>query len=251
MKWPTPNTVKQLRGFLGLTGYYRKFIAHYGMIARPLTDLVKKATPFRWTPQVDQAFQLLKERMVQAPVLAVPDFRQSFVLETDACDSGTGAVLMQQDHPIVYLSKPLCPRNQTLSVYEKECLDILMAIEKWWPYLQHRQFVIRTDHHSLLYLTEQRVTSKLQHKALVKLMDLDYKIQYKKGITNAAADALSRCTRDEEVAAISECVSSWIQKLKEGYEEYPEDKQLLTELSITGQNDKGYTLTNGVIRFKG
>lgn len=82
-------------------------------------------------------------------------------------------------------------------------------------------------------------------------MDLDYKIQYKKGITNAAADALSRCTTEDTVSAIYECVPSWIQKLKDGYEEYPEDKQLLTELSLTGHNDNGYTLTNGVIRFKG
>jgi hypothetical protein len=183
--------------------------------------------------------------------LAVPDFEQSFVLETDACDSGVGAVLMQKDHPVAFLSKPLCPRNQTLSVYEKECLAILMAIEKWRPYLQHRQFVIRTDHRSLLYLTEQRVTSKLQHKALVRLMDLDYKIQYKKGSANVAADALSRCPVSTEVAAVSECVPLWIQKLKEGYEDNSEDKQLLTELSISGQNDKGFVLTNGVIRYKG
>jgi hypothetical protein len=80
----------------------------------------------------------LKDKLVQAPVLAVPDFEQSFVLETDTCDSGIGAVLMQQDHPVAYLSKHLCPRNQALSVYEKECLAILMTIDKWRPYLQHR-----------------------------------------------------------------------------------------------------------------
>lgn len=138
----------------------------------------------------------------------MPDFEHPFVLETDACDSGIGAVLMQRDHPVAFLSKPLCPRNQALSVYEKECLSILMAVEKWRPYLQHRQFLIRTDHRSRLYLTEQRVTSKLQHKALIRLLDLDYKIQYKKGIANAAADALSRCPQTEEVAAVSECVPS-------------------------------------------
>lgn len=222
--WPTPVSVKQLQGFFGLMGYYRKFIAHYGMLAQPLTDLLKKGIQFHWTPQANQAFKLLKTKLVQALVLAVPDFEQSFVPETDTCDYGVGAVLMQKDHPVAFLSKPLCPRNQTLSVYEKECLAILMAVEKWRPYLQHRQFIIRTDHRSLLYLTEQRVTSKLQHKALVRLMDLDYKIQYKKGIANAVADALSRCPASNEVAAVSECVPSWIQKLKEGYEDYPKDK---------------------------
>lgn len=132
-------------------------------------------------------------KMMQALVLVVPNFELPFVLEIDASDYGIGAVLMQANHPVAYLSKHLCPRSQTLSVYEKECLVILMAIDRWRPYLQHKKFLIRTDHKSLLHLIEQRVTSKIQHKALVKLMDLDYQIQYKKGINNAAADALSRC----------------------------------------------------------
>lgn len=183
LNWPVPQTVKQLRGFLGLTGYYRKFIQHYGLLARPLTEMLKKGCQFQWTPQADQAFQMLKQKLVQAPVLAVPNFDQSFTLETDASDYGIGAVLMQAGHPIAYLSKHLCPRNQTLSVYEKECLAIIMAIEKWRPYLQYRKFTIKTDHQSLLHLIEQRITSKIQHKALVKLMDLDYHIQYKKEST--------------------------------------------------------------------
>jgi hypothetical protein len=127
-------------------------------------------------------------------------------LETDTYDFGIGAVLMQDHHPLASLSKHLCPRNQTLSVYEKECLAILMAIERWRPYLQHGKFHIRTDHKSLLHLTEQRVTSRLQHKALVRLMDLNYTIQYKKGTNNAEADALSRYESEGEVFAISECV---------------------------------------------
>ena len=122
-------------------------------------------------------------------------------------------------------------------------------MEKWRPYLQHRPFVIRTDHRSLLHLTEQRLMSKIQHKALVKLMDLDYQIQYKKGITNAAADALSRCASNE-VLAVSECVPSWLHKLTESYSEYPEDKELLKELAVNTNNEKGYSLQDGVIKYK-
>ena len=92
--------------------------------------------------------------MLQAPVLAIPDFSKTFTLETDACDHGLGAVLMQENHPVAYLSKPLCPKNQALSTYEKECMAILMAMEKWRPYLQHKEFIIKTDHKSLLYLTK-------------------------------------------------------------------------------------------------
>ena len=235
LSWPIPVNVKQLKGFLGLTGYYRKFIKHYGMMARPLIDFLKKGCQFQWTPQTDKAFQMLKQSLVQAPVLAVPNFDLPFVLETDASDYGIGAVLMQSDHPVAYMSKHLCPRNQTLSVYEKECLAILMAMEKWRPYLQHRPFVIRTDHRSLLHLTEQRLMSK---------------IQYKKGITNAAADALSRCASNE-VLAVSECVPSWLQKLTESYSEYPEDKELLKELAVNTNNEKGYSLQDGVIKYKG
>lgn len=111
---------------------------------------------------------------------------------------------MQDQHPIAYLSKPLGIKNQALSVFEKECLAILLAIDRWRPYLQHQKFIIRIDHSSLQHLTEQRVTSKLQHKALVKLIDLQYVIQYKKGINNAAADALSRMTDSGSICAVSD-----------------------------------------------
>jgi hypothetical protein len=143
----------------------------------------------------------------------VQDFAKQFVVETDACDQGIGAVLMQEHHPIAYLSKHLGPKNQALSLYEKECLAILLAIDKWITYLQHQKFIIRSDHRSLQHLTDPRVTTKLQHKAMMKLMDLQFEIQYKKGITNAAADALSRSTEEEGAHAISECVPTWITKL--------------------------------------
>jgi len=134
-QWPTPVSLKELRGFLGLTGYYRKFIKNYGMISKPLTLLLKKGTPFVWTPNTKQAFQLLKQALIQAPVLALPDFSKQFVLETDASDAGFGAVLMQEGHPIAYLSKPLSGPNQGLSTYEKECMAILWAVDKWRCYL--------------------------------------------------------------------------------------------------------------------
>jgi len=250
-KWPVPSTVKELRGFLGLTGYYRRFIKHYGILSKPLTALLKKGVQFQWTPQAHEAFQLLQNALTQAPVLAIPDFSKQFVLETDASDIGLGAVLMQDGHPISYLSKALSPRNQALSTYEKECMAILLAVDKWRPYLQSQEFLIKTDHRSLLFLTEQRATTKLQQKAMIKLMDLNFKIQYKKGISNKAADALSRVSDTSEVMPISQVVPSWMEKLQEGYQEAPEAKQLLTELAITNTNAKGFSLDAGIIRFKG
>jgi hypothetical protein len=166
-------------------------------------------------------------------------------------DQGIGAVLMQNNHPIVYLSKPLGPKNQGLSVYEKECLAILLAIDKWRTYLQHQHFITRTDHRSLQYLTDQRVSTKLQLKALLKLINLQYNIQYKKGTPNAAADALSRYEWGPEFNAISECLPSWMQKLQEGYGDDPTAQQLLTKLAVSPNNQKGFSLQDDIIRYQG
>lgn len=249
--WPVPKNLKELRGFLGLTGYYHKFIQSYGIISRPLTELLKKGLIFQWTPTADKAFQLLKKAMVSALVLAVPDFSKTFVLETDACKDGVGAVLMQQGHPLAYLSKAFCPKNQALSTYEKECLALLMVMEKWRPYLQHRRFMIRTDHQALRHLSEQRLSTGIQHKAFVKLMGLDYTIQYKKGVQNAAADSLSHRPQVEPLLAISAPVPAWLEQLVAGYADDPQATKLLTELAISPDNTQGFTLSQGVLRYKG
>lgn len=118
-QWPTPTNLKILSGFLGLTGYYRKYVKHYGILAQPLTQLLKKGVIFLWGPAQKIAFQQLKHAMTTTPVLALPNFQQTFILETDASNTGIGAVLLQGGHPVAYLSKALSPRNQTLSAYEK------------------------------------------------------------------------------------------------------------------------------------
>jgi len=138
--WPVPTNLKQLRGFLGLTGYYRRFIKHYRMLCKPLTQLLKKGVHFQWTQETQEAFQLLNDALVQAPVLAISDFSKQFVIETDASDKGFGAVLMQDGHPISYLSKFVCSKNRALSTYEKECMAVLLAVEKWRPYITKTSF---------------------------------------------------------------------------------------------------------------
>jgi hypothetical protein len=154
-EWLIP-CVKDLRSFLGLAGYYRKFVKNFGVISRPLTDLLKQHTVFVWTTDHGVAFQTLKTTLVQAPILALPDFAKPFHIGTDASDIGVGAMLMQDHHPLAFVSKSLGPRLRGLSTYEKY-VAILLAVEQWRSYLQFQEFVIATDHKSLSHLNEQRL----------------------------------------------------------------------------------------------
>lgn len=173
--WPKPTTITELRGFLRLTGYYRKFVKNYGFIAKPLTNLLKKKNKkkgFVWDEPAESAFITLKQTTVNTPILALPNFELPFMVETDACTSGIGAVLMQEGHPIAYLRKSLGPQNQKLSIYEKEFLAVIMAVDKWRSYLQRGPFVILTDHKSLCTLDDQQLGRELQRKVMAKLVGL-------------------------------------------------------------------------------
>lgn len=108
--WATPANAKGVRHFLGMAGYYRRFVRGFGIIARPLFNLLKKGVPFVWTDNTEQAFQLLKHKLITAPVLALPDFSKTLAVETDARDKGIGPVLQQGDHPISFMSKSLSPK---------------------------------------------------------------------------------------------------------------------------------------------
>lgn len=165
LTWPTPTSVTELRGFLGLTGYYRRFVKNYGLIAKPLTRLLQK-NQFAWTVEAQLAIDNLKQAMPSTLVLALPNFSETFEIETDASDIGIGVVLMQKGQPIAFLSKALGVTHKHMSLYEKEFLAVIMTVEKWRLYLQRQEFVIKTDHKSLAYLSEQNLHSELQRKRL-------------------------------------------------------------------------------------
>nr|GMC62899.1 Transposon Ty3-I Gag-Pol polyprotein [Ipomoea batatas] len=193
LDWPVPSSVTDLRGFLGLIGYYRKFVHNYGNIAKPLTDLLRKGR-FVWTDAALEAFTRLKEAMVTAPTLVMPDFSYPFTIERDASGCGIGAVLSQRGHPIAFMSQALGRSKLSWSIYAKEMLAILTAIRLWRPYLLGRRFYILTDQKSLKYLLEQRIGTPEQHNWVAKLLGYDYEILYRPGRANQAADALSRCS---------------------------------------------------------
>ncbi|KAJ1702159.1 hypothetical protein LUZ63_001938 [Rhynchospora breviuscula] len=256
--WPIPTTIKGLRGFLGLTGYYRKFIQNYGIISRPLTELLKKDS-FNWNQQAQQAFNQLKVAMTQAPVLALPDFSQPFTIETDACNVGIGAVLLQNKRPIAFLSKKLGLKSQSLSTYEKELLAVLTAVTKWRHYISPKPFIIKTDQISLKHLLEQKIHTAMQHKGLSKLLGLDYTIEYKKGCENKIADALSRreghCVDDvvdiAELAAVTTLLPRWVEDIQLSYIDDPWIATLQTKArEQEAFEHKLITNNQGLIRFK-
>ncbi|XP_042965413.1 uncharacterized protein LOC122299304 [Carya illinoinensis] len=234
LDWPAPTTLKSLRGFLGLTGYYRKFIKHYGLIAAPLTQLLKK-NAFLWTEEAEKAFGELKKVVSEPPVLRLPDFSHPFTIECDASGKGVGAVLMQFNQPIAFMSKVLKGKALLLSTYEKEFFAVVTAVQKWRPYLLGQSFIIKTDQQALKYILEQRVATVTQQKWLTKLLGYDFTISYKKGKENKVADALSRKMEDQispagVLAMISLPNPEWIEDLKASYRDSVEMVDLITRI---------------------
>jgi hypothetical protein len=249
--WSTPSCAKELRSFLGLAGYYRKFVKGFGMINKPLTELLKKNTVFVWTLVHELSFSALKA-MPSTPVLALPNFSKPFSIESDACGTGVGAVLMQDGHPLAYISKALGPKSQGLSTYEKEYLAILLAVQQWRAYLQHSEFTIFTVQKSLTQLTEQRLHTRWQQKVFTKLMGLQYRVVYKQGIDNRVADALSRKSSHEMVCeAVSSASSVWIQEVLAGYDQDEHTLSMMAKLAIDPTVVPHFTLSAGLLRYKG
>ncbi|KAL0449608.1 UNVERIFIED_CONTAM: Retrovirus-related Pol polyprotein from transposon.6 [Sesamum latifolium] len=242
--WPAPKNVKELRGFLGLTDYYRKFVQNYGLICKLLTDLLKK-DGFLWTPAATLAFEALKTAMSTTPVLALPNFSKTFVVETDASDKGVGMVLMQSGRPIAYLSKALGVKNQALSVYEKEFLAIMLAVGKWKHYLEGNKFIIKTDQQSLKFILEQCIGNALQQKWISKLLGLDYEIHYKKGCENKVADTLSRFLHGE-CSVVTLVVPNWISEIQQSYINDDLYKPIVQAKTIQPAAHPDYTLQAGV-----
>lgn len=150
-QWPIPRSTKALRSFLGLAGFYRRFIKHYASIAAPLVK-VTTLKPFQWTSQAQSAFEHLKVALSSAPVLALPDFDIPFVVEYDTSGTGMRAILSQRGHPIAFFSKPFSPKLLRALTYIRELCAITTVVKKWRQYLLGRHFTIITHHRSLTEL---------------------------------------------------------------------------------------------------
>jgi hypothetical protein len=251
MDWPIPKTLKNLRGFLGLTGYYRKFVQNYGRIATPLTELTKKDA-FSWTPEATKSFEQLKEVMCKALVLTTPDFTKTFIVECDASGNGIGAVLMQEGRPLAFEIRPLKGRDLHKPIYEKEMMAILHALKKWCPYLIGRHFKVKTNHDSLKYFLEQRLSSEEQQKWVTKILGYDFEIVYKKGKQNVVAYALSRNDEDVEafLCAISIIQPDWIIEVRDEWKNDEKVWTLIERLQQDSSASDTFTWKNDSLWYK-
>jgi len=187
-----PKNVGDIRSFHGLASFYRQFVPHFSTIASPLNELVKKDTPFVWGDKQQQAFEEIKAKLTQAPVLALPNFEKTFELECHASGVGVGAVLLQEGHPIAYFSEKLNGPSRNYPTYDKELYALVRALHTWEHYLVSKEFIIHTDHETLKYLKSQHKLNKRHAKWVEFLEQFPYIIKYKKGKSNVVADALSR-----------------------------------------------------------
>lgn len=243
--------MKGVRGFLGLTSYYRRFIVNYGKIAKPLTEITKKDA-FHWNLETNLAFEELKRAVTSALVLAYPDFSIPFEVECDASGKGVGAVLMQQRKPIAYFSKAFSGANLSKSTYEKELMAVALAIQHWRHYLLGRKFTIFNDHKSLKFLMEQRITTSAQQEWMARFVGFQFDVVYKAGVDNKAADALSRQYED---VVLNSIVSFPIWQQGKQVQEEVAKAPFLSEIIAAVRQDPnakpGYDIVGEILFFKG
>jgi len=196
---PPPRTVKQLRAFLGLASFYRKYVPNFAVIAAPLTDATKKGSPHEipWNDAREKSFQELKKKISSPPILRLPDVSQPFILQTDASHLGIGTVLLQEDsagekRPIAFASRKLQPRETRYSTIEKECLAIVWGTAKFQEYLCGTEFILETDHRPLQYLRQAKFQNGRLMRWALALQPYRFLLRAIRGRDNVGADCLSR-----------------------------------------------------------
>ncbi|KAI0493304.1 hypothetical protein KFK09_027580 [Dendrobium nobile] len=215
--WPSPSSVAEVRSFVGLANFYRRFIRGFSIIIAPITDCLKQKI-FQWGPEQERSFSTLKEALSSAPVLAVPNFQKPFHVDTDASAIGVGAVLSQEDRPVEFFSEKLSPARQNWSAYEQELYAVVRALKQWEHYLLHQDFILCSDNHALQYINSQKTVNKMHARWVTFLQRFSFVLKHKSGAQNRVADALSRRT------ALITQLQTDIQGLESLQELYASDK---------------------------
>ena len=231
LEYPAPKNLKQLRRFLGMASWYRKFLPDFATIAESLTRLTKQSVAYEWGETEQSAFEQIKALIASAPVLHRPSFNHQFVIQTDASDTGLGAVLTQtidgEERVLCFASRTMTAAERNYSVTERECLAVLWAIRKFRAYVEGYHFKVITDHSSLKWLCNlHNPTGRLARWAL-EMQAYDYDVEHRKGSMNHVPDALSRMFEDEEVPelaaidAIEETSDAWYKRIFEAVNQDP------------------------------
>ncbi|KAL4312967.1 hypothetical protein GQ457_01G036970 [Hibiscus cannabinus] len=249
-EWPIPSNLKDVRGFLGLAGYYRRFIKGFATIAAPISDLLRKSEKFEWTSDAQLAFDNLKLLLSEAPLLGLPCFDKDFVVETDASGVGIGAVLTQDNRLLAYFSQKLSPRMQGASTYHREMFAITQAVGKWRQYLLGRRFIILTDQKSLRELTQQTIQTPEQQRWLSKLIGYDFEIRYRPGKLNSVADALSREV-SSTIMAFTQSTFGIIEDIRTATQADPELRNIQLHLADGTAMYPGYSAQDGLLLVRG
>ncbi|GJX94969.1 putative reverse transcriptase domain-containing protein [Tanacetum coccineum] len=193
--WASPKTPTEIRQFLGLAGYYRRFIEGFSKIAKPMTKLTQKKVAFEWGDKQEAAFQTLKHKLCSAPILALPQGAENFIVYCDASHKGLGAVLMQNEKVIAYASRQLKIHEKNYTTHDLELGAVVFALKIWRHYLYGTKCTVFTDHKSLQHILDQKELNMRQRRWLELLSDYDCEIRYHPGKANVVADALSRKER--------------------------------------------------------
>ncbi|GJV00355.1 putative reverse transcriptase domain-containing protein [Tanacetum coccineum] len=195
--WASPKSAIKIRQFLGLAGYYRRFIEGFSKIAKPMTKLTQKNVKFDWGEKEEAAFQLIKQKLCSAPILALPKGSENFIVYCDASHKGLGAVLMQNEKVIAYASRQLKIHEKNYTTHDLELGAVVFALKMWRHYLYGTRCTVFTDHKSLQHILDQKELNMRQRRWLELLSDYDCDIRYHPGKANVVADALSRKERSK------------------------------------------------------
>lgn len=220
LDFPTPTSVTQIKSFIGMCSWYRRFIRNFSTIAAPINKLTCKGKSFEWTQEADKAFITLKNALVTAPVLATPDFEKPFTVHCDASAYGLGGMLSQsvdgRDHPVAFVSRSLSAAERNYSATEREALAVLFAVEKFEPYLGSRQFKVVTDHASLKWFTRLENPSGRLARWSCRLSQFNFTVEHRKGTDNVVPDALSRLLKVDTIDSTDPVNDDWYDRVYEG-----------------------------------
>ena len=192
MSWERSRSVFEIRSFLGLARYYKRFIEDFSRLAAPMTKLTRKEVKFDWDDRCEEAFQELKRRLTSVPILIVPDMGQGYTVYCDASRARLGCVLMQSERVVAYGSRQLKNHEQNYPTHDMELAAVVFALKIWRHYLYGEQFEVYSDHKSLKYIFTQWDLNMRPHRWMEFLEDYDFTLHYHPGKANVVADALSR-----------------------------------------------------------